>query len=62
MDGAWWPTRDQRAAKKDVLAGASGREIVHLTWHGHFDERDPLRSTLLLSDGLNRPPRLSLWR
>ncbi|GAB7193421.1 hypothetical protein NUM3379_41310 [Kineococcus sp. NUM-3379] len=54
-----WDTRVARgpgASPEAVLAGMRDAEIVHLTCHGHFDERDPSRSGLLLGDGASRPP------
>ena len=48
--------RGTAASRDAVLTGIGGSEVVHLTCHGYFDEKDPMRSGLLLSDGVNRPP------
>jgi tetratricopeptide (TPR) repeat protein len=32
-------------------------QLAHITCHGHYDRREPLDSGLVLSDGLERPPR-----
>jgi tetratricopeptide (TPR) repeat protein len=44
------------ASRGAVLTRVGGSEVVHLTCHGYFDEKDPMRSGLLLSDGVSRPP------
>ncbi len=45
------------ASRARVLADLPRHNIVHLSCHGYFDESDPLRSGLLLSDGRRMPPR-----
>jgi CHAT domain-containing protein/tetratricopeptide (TPR) repeat protein len=44
------------ASRNAVLTRIGASEVVHLTCHGYFDEADPMRSGLLLSDGVSRPP------
>jgi tetratricopeptide (TPR) repeat protein len=44
------------ASRGAVLTRIGGSEVVHLTCHGYFDEKDPMRSGLLLGDGVSRPP------
>jgi tetratricopeptide (TPR) repeat protein len=43
-----------------VLRGISRPAVVHLTCHGFFDETNPLKSGLLLSNGSERSPRNAL--
>ncbi|MBW4504720.1 MAG: tetratricopeptide repeat protein [Scytonema hyalinum WJT4-NPBG1] len=47
------------AAKAQVLQQLSDidYDVVHLTCHGYFDDKDPLNSGLLFSNGLEKPPR-----
>jgi tetratricopeptide (TPR) repeat protein len=45
------------AARARVLSDMSHHEVIHLSCHGYFYERNPLDSGLLLSDGHRRPPR-----
>ncbi|MEU9470593.1 CHAT domain-containing tetratricopeptide repeat protein [Streptomyces avermitilis] len=47
----------RQATREHVLAELAGHDVVHLTCHGFFDDRFPLRSGLLLGDGAQRPPR-----
>jgi tetratricopeptide (TPR) repeat protein len=59
-----WTVRALRgtdASRGAVLDGVSGAQVVHLTCHGYFDERDPMRSGLLFSDGARRPPAGLGW-
>ena len=44
-------------AKPRIRDELRGHDVVHITCHGIFDEQNPLRSGLLLSDGRSRPPR-----
>ncbi|HEU5230207.1 MAG TPA: CHAT domain-containing tetratricopeptide repeat protein [Ktedonobacteraceae bacterium] len=45
------------ATKGRVLQHASDYDVVHLTCHGYFDDKDPLNSGLLLANGQDKPPR-----
>jgi CHAT domain-containing protein len=47
----------QAAAPEQIFAQLPDHDIVHLTCHGFFDDRDPLQSGLILGDGRQRPPR-----
>lgn len=56
----WDITADMGVAagtKSRVLQQLSNHDVVHLTCHGSFDDKDPLHSGLLLSSGQERPPR-----
>jgi tetratricopeptide (TPR) repeat protein len=45
------------ATKAQIEDEVGRHNVAHLTCHGHFDDVDPMRSGLLLSDGVQRPPR-----
>jgi tetratricopeptide (TPR) repeat protein len=47
----------EEATPARVVDGMRRADIVHVTCHGYVDPRDPLRSGLLLSDGVRRPSR-----
>jgi CHAT domain-containing protein len=56
----WTVTADAgptHATKKQVLRQIGHHDVVHLTCHGYFDDRNALESGLLLSNGFERPPR-----
>ncbi len=56
----WQVTADigvSAATKGRVLQQAGDYDVVHLTCHGYFDEKDPLNSGVLLADGQEKPPR-----
>lgn len=56
----WQVTADigvSAATKGRVLQQAGNYDVVHLTCHGYFDEKDPLNSGVLLSNGQEKPPR-----
>ncbi|MGB5631994.1 MAG: CHAT domain-containing protein, partial [Waterburya sp.] len=46
------------ASRERVLQQLSNSDydVVHLTCHGYFDDKDPLNSGLLFSDGREKPP------
>jgi tetratricopeptide (TPR) repeat protein len=45
------------ASKTQIEDQIGQHDVAHLTCHGHFDDVDPMRSGLLVSDGAQRPPR-----
>ncbi|HLG64180.1 MAG TPA: CHAT domain-containing tetratricopeptide repeat protein [Ktedonosporobacter sp.] len=56
----WQVTADigvSAATKERVLQQAGNYDVVHLTCHGYFDEKDPLNSGVLLANGQEKPPR-----
>lgn len=59
-DGRWQLTCDlapRAASKHRVLEQFERSDVIHLACHGFFDERSPLDSGLVFSDGGERPPR-----
>lgn len=44
-------------ARARVLDALPLYNIIHLSCHGYFEEKNPLNSGLLLSDGRRKPPR-----
>ncbi|HZO71410.1 MAG TPA: CHAT domain-containing tetratricopeptide repeat protein [Ktedonobacteraceae bacterium] len=56
----WQVTADigvSAATKWRVLQQAGNYDVVHLTCHGYFDEKDPLNSGVLLANGQEKPPK-----
>jgi tetratricopeptide (TPR) repeat protein len=47
----------ERASRARVLGEVHDQDVVHLSCHGFFDERDPLRSGVVLSNGRIKAPR-----
>jgi CHAT domain-containing protein len=45
------------AARPRVLDALPGYDIIHLSCHGYFEEKNALNSGLLLSDGKRKSPR-----
>jgi tetratricopeptide (TPR) repeat protein len=45
------------ASRANAIRALPHYDLLHLTCHGFYDSADPLRSGLLLSDGVERPPR-----
>lgn len=45
------------ASKQRVLQQLRDCAVLHISCHGYFDERDPLQSGLVLSDGESKAPR-----
>jgi len=46
-----------QASKANVARGLCQNSVVHISAHGYFKDSDPLQSGLLVSNGIERPPR-----
>jgi hypothetical protein len=61
FDGTGWPVTEAfgvtDASKPRVMRALRDHAIVHVSCHGYFEERNPLRSGLVLSNGTSKAPR-----
>lgn len=48
---------EEQASRTSILSAIGSYDVVHLTCHGYFDARDPMRSGLLVGNGSGRPTR-----
>jgi CHAT domain-containing protein len=47
----------KQAKRESVLSSLARKAVVHLSCHGFFDNRNPLNSGLVFSDGAAKAPR-----
>jgi tetratricopeptide (TPR) repeat protein len=47
----------KQATRNAILSNLAGKSVVHLSCHGFFDNRNPLNSGLVFSDGKAKAPR-----